>query len=225
LEYFVKTGNVRAALNEYHTAERYGWSPPEIQYRMGASYYQLENWRSALDYLFKASTELPFNRKLLYALGNTAYKRGDYFAAQGYSNRLLDTLENQRVRLPVTLPNDSPEFLEMGERLMMARNNAGVVYEALANQTGNRDYRSRAMTLYAESARAWDSITRNPTTMTRMSLAGVPGAPSINLGYLNANNAMRSRAVYNPEIFVRIDKDVLDPSRWEELAPFGGFQQ
>ena len=223
LEYFVKSGDMNAALNDYRLAERYGYSPPEIQYRMGAAYYQLENWGSALDYLFRASAELPLNRRLLYALGNVTYQRGDYFAAQGYYNRLLDILENQRVRLPVLLPNDNPQFLELGERLMMARNNAGVVYEALAGQTGNREYRSRALALYAESARAWDAITRNPETMIRMRITDSPGSPGINLGYLNANNALRPVSNLSPEIFVRIDKDADEPSRWEELAPFGGL--
>ena len=223
LEYFVKSGDMNAALNDYRIAERYGYSPPEIQYRMGAAYYQLENWGNALDYLFRASAELPLNRRLLYALGNVTYQRGDYFAAQGYFNRLLDILENQRVRMPVLMPNDNPQFLELGERLMMARNNAGVVYEALAGQTGNREYRSRALALYAESARAWDSITRNPETMIRMRLTDSFGSPGINLGYLNANNALRPVSNLSPEIFVRIDKDADEPSRWEELAPFGGL--
>jgi tetratricopeptide (TPR) repeat protein len=223
LEYFVKSGNMEAALTNYKKAEGYGYSPPEVQYRMGAAYYQREDWRNALDYLFKASAELPLNRRLLFALGNAAYQRGDYFAAQGYYNRLLDILEVQRIRLPVLLPNDNIQFLETGERLMMARNNAGVVNEALAGQTGNRDYRSKAMGLYAESARAWDAITRNPETMTRMRLTDSPGAPSINLGYLNANNALRPNSGYRPQVFIRIDKDVLEPSRWEELAPLGGL--
>jgi len=223
LEYFVKTGNMEAALSHYHKAEDYGYAPPEIQYRMGSAYYKQENWRNALDYLFKASSDLPLNRRMLFALGNAAYQRGDYFASQGYYNRLLDILELQRLRLPVLLPNDNVQFLETGERLMMARNNLGVVNEALAAQTGNREYRSKAMVMYAESARAWDAITRNPESMTRMSLTDSPGAPSINLGYLNANNALRPNSSYRPEIFVRIDRDVLEPSKWEEIAPFGGF--
>jgi tetratricopeptide (TPR) repeat protein len=224
IEYFVKSGNMEAALNDYRIAERYGYAPPEIKYRMGSAYYQLEDWRNALEYLFRASAELPLNRRLLHALGNVTYQRGDYFAAQGYYNRLLDILENQRVRLPVLLPNDGPEFLELGIRLMMARNNAGVVYEALAEQTGNRDYRSRAIALYAESAQAWDSITRNPQSMERMRLADTPGAPGVNLGYLNANNLLRPANNYSPQVFPRIDKDVLEPSKWEELAPYGGLQ-
>jgi len=223
LEYFVKSGNIQAALNNYLAAEKYGYAPPEIQYRMGAAYYQQEKWGNALDYLFKASSELPQNRRILFALGNATFKRGDYFAAQGYYNRLLDILENQRVRLPVLLPNDSPQFLELGERLMMARNNAGVTYEALAKQTGKRDYRSKALSLYADSARSWDAITRNPQSMTRMTIGDTPGAPGINLGYLNANNALHPTPGFTPEIFIRIDRDVSEPSHWEELAPFGGL--
>jgi len=223
LEYFVKSGNMEAAIANYKKAETYGYAPPEVQYRMGAAYYQREDWGNALNYLFNASKELPLNRRVLFAMGNAAYQRGDYFAAQGYYNRLLDILEVQRVRLPVLLPNDSVQFLETGERLMMARNNAGVVNEALARQTGNRDYRSKAMVLYAESSRAWDAITRNPETMTRSKLTDSSGAPSINLGYLNANNALRPTSGYRPQIFVRIDKDALEPSRWEELAPLGGL--
>ncbi|MDR1869198.1 MAG: tetratricopeptide repeat protein [Treponema sp.] len=223
LEYFVKAGDMRAALTNYRQAERYGYTPPEIQYRMGAAYYYIEDWRNALDYLFKASTDLPLNRRLLFALGNTAYKRGDYYAAQGYYDRLLNIMDGQRVRLPVLLPNEGTQFLELGERLMMANNNAGVVYEALAEQTGNRQYRTRALGLYAESARAWDAITRNPATMARMRLVDSPGAPGVNLGFLNASNAMRPVPGFNPEIFLRIDKDVLEPSKWEDLAPYGGL--
>jgi tetratricopeptide (TPR) repeat protein len=225
IEFFVKSGDMQAALRDYHTAERYGFSPPEIQYRMGSAYYQLENWRSALDYLFKASTDLPLNRRMLYALGNAAFRRGDFFAAQGYYDRLINVLENQRLGLTTLMPNDGVEFLDLGERLMMARNNAGVVYEALAQQTGNREYRSRAMALYAESSRAWDAVTRNPQTMIRSRFSESSGAPSINLGYLNANNALRPVPNYSPQIFPRIDKDVLEPSKWEALAPFGGLQQ
>ena len=217
LEFFVKSGNMETTLNNYHTAERYGYSPPEIQYRMGAAYYQQGDWSNSLNYLFNAAVDLPFNRRLLYALGNAAYQRGDYFAAQGYYTRLLDILESQRVRLPELLPNDGVQFLETGERLMYARNNLGAASEALAEQTGNRAYRTSALVMYTESARAWDAITRNPETMVRSRLTESSGSPSINLGYLNANNALRPSNDFAPQIFPRIDKDVLEPSKWEEL--------
>jgi tetratricopeptide (TPR) repeat protein len=217
LEYFTKDGKWETALNYYHHSEQNGWAPPEIQYRMGAAYYHLEDWKNALEYLFAASADLPLNRRLLYALGNAALKRGDNFAAQGYYNRLLDILESQRSRLPVLLPNDRPEFLETGERLMAARNNIGVAYEALAEQTGDRRYRSRALAFYAESARAWDAITRNPATMVRLRLT--ENGPSVSLPFLNANNALHPAENYEPQIFIHIDKDVLEPSLWEQLTP------
>ena len=210
LEYFTKSGDWEQALTYYHRAEQSGWSPPEIQYRMGRAYYQLEDWRTALEYFFKASADLPLNRRLLFALGNVSYQRGDYFASQGYFNRLLDILQTERSRLPALLPNDRPEYQEVAERLMMALNNAGAVYEALAERTGNQGFRSRAMGLYSESSRAWDTLTRNPQTMIR--------SGSIPLPQLNARNTLYPQRGYEPQLFIHIDTDVLEPSYWEYLV-------
>jgi TolA-binding protein len=211
LEYFTKTGDMEAALRYYHRSEQNGWTTPDMQYRMGSAYYQLGNWKGALEYFFNASNSLPQNRRVLFALGNAAFKRGDYFAANGYYNRLLDILETQRIRLPVLLPNDRPEYLELAERLMMAQNNAGVTYEMLAAQTGNRTYHSRALAFYAESSRAWDSLTRDPKSMIR--------SASIPLPYSNSQYALRPQADYEPQIFIRIDREAREDSIWEQLAP------
>jgi hypothetical protein len=105
---------------------------------------------------------------------------------------------------------------------MMARNNAGAAYEALAEQTGNPRYRSRALALYAEASRAWDSLTRDPQSMVRSGAADL-SAPGINLPYLISRNALYPQPGYEPQIFIRIDKDVLEPSEWERLAPIGGL--
>jgi hypothetical protein len=146
----------------------------------------------------------------LFALGNAALRRGDHFAAQGYYSRLLTILENQRARLPMLLPNDRPEYVDLAERLMMARNNAGVANERLAAQTGNRMYHNRAMSLYAEAERAWDSLTRDPTSMVR--------SPSTSLPYLNMRNILYPRNNYEPQMYTRIDREPT-ASRWEQLAP------
>jgi tetratricopeptide (TPR) repeat protein len=211
LEYFTKTDDMEAALRYYHRAEQNGWTSPEMQYRMGAAYYQLENWKNALEYLFNASSKLPLNRRVLFALGNASLKRGDYFAAQGYYNRLLDMLENQRGRLPILLPNDRPEYLELAERLMMARNNAGVANEMLAAQTGNRRYYSTALALYAEANRAWDARNRDPRSMIRSGSTPLP--------FLNSRNALYPQQGYEPQLFIRIDREALETSQWEELSP------
>ena len=211
LEYFVKVGDMEAALNHYRRAEQLGWAPPEMLFRMGAAYYQLENWGNALEYFFVAASELPLNRRVLFALGNSALKRGDYFAAQGFYNRLLTILEGQRSRLPILLPNDRPEYLELAERLMMARNNAGVASERLAAQTGDLSHRTRALALYSESQRAWDARTRDPTTMIR--------SGSVPLPHLNMRNALHPQPGFEPQIFIRIDRDAQEDSPWERLAP------
>jgi tetratricopeptide (TPR) repeat protein len=211
LEYFVKTGDMEEALRYYNIAMQNGWAPPDMRYRMGAAYYQLENWQSALENFFVASQNLPQNRRILFSLGNAALKRGDYFAAQGYYNRLLDILENHRARLPLLLPNDRPEFLDLAERLMMARNNAGVANEMLSARTGSRVYHSRAMSLYTESQRAWDSLTRDPRSMVRSGSTSLP--------FLNMRNVLYPRQNYEPQMFMRIDREASESSRWEQLAP------
>jgi len=214
LEYFVKTGDMEAAIRYYLRAQQNGWAPPDMQYRMGSAYYQLEDWRNALEYLFAASSELPLNRRILFALGNAALKRGNYFAASGYYSRLLDILESQRNRLPVLLPNDRPEYLELAERLMMARNNAGVASEMLASQTGDRSHLNRALAYYSEAESAWDARTRDPRSMVRSGSTSLP--------YLNIRNALYPQMNYEPQIFIRIDRDALENSMWEDLVPLTG---
>jgi TolA-binding protein len=211
LEYYKKLGDMEASLRFYRRAEQNGYAPPEMQYRMGAAYYRLEDWRNALEYFFAASSSLPLNDRILFALGNTTLKRGDYFAANGYYTRLINILEGQRVRLPSLLPSDRPLYRELADRLMEARNNAGVACEMLAAQTGNRSYHTRAMALYAEAERAWDARTRDPNTMIRSSHIPLP--------YLNLRNALYPNADYEPQIFIFIDREASENSPWVKLAP------
>jgi tetratricopeptide (TPR) repeat protein len=218
LEYFTKDGNMETAVRYYLRSEQNGWAPPEIQYRIGSSYYHLRQWAPALERFLAASAVIPLNRRILHALGNTSYMRRDYFLAQGYYNRLLDLLEAERARFPMLMPNDRPEHMELAERLMVVRNNLGVTLEALAENTGDLRYRSRALALYAESARAWDSLTRNPETMIRMRPTALY-SPGVNLGFLNSRNSLYPTPGAQPQIFIQIDKDVLEPSPWEDLVP------
>ena len=221
LEYFVKEGDWQRALDYYRHAEQNGWSPPEIQYRMGAAHYQLRQWGPALDRFFTAYREMSPNRRILYALGNVSYMRGNYFAAQGYYDRLLEMLEADRSRLPVIMATDDEKELELAERLMVVQNNLGVTLDALTERTGNNQFRSRAHGLYADSERAWDILTRNPDSMMRMRPSPEINAPGVNPAYLNIQNSLRPVPGYEAKFFMRIDKDILEPSAWEELAPPG----
>jgi tetratricopeptide (TPR) repeat protein len=218
LEYFTKQGDMEMTLGYYRRAEESGWAPPEMLYRMGSAYYHLRDWGPALERFFAASTQLPLNRRLLLALGNACYMRNDYFAAQGYYDRLLDLLEADRVRLPILLPNDRPDYIELADRLMRARNNMGAVMEALTGITGNNRYRAQALGYYSEAARAWDTLTRNPETMIRP-FAGELSTPGKGLPNLNVQNLLYPQSGYEAQIFPEIDKDVLEPSFWEDIAP------
>ncbi|MDR2313558.1 MAG: tetratricopeptide repeat protein [Spirochaetaceae bacterium] len=219
LEFFAKDGNMEAALRFYQEGERNGWAPPEIQYRMGAAHYQLEQWEEALQRFFALSPFMPNNKRLLYALGNVSYLRGNYFAAQGYYNRLMDLLDAERVRFPNLMPGSRPEEMDLAERIMVTDNNLGVTLEALTRISGDTSYRTRALGLFSESIRAWDVLTRNPETMTRMRPFKDLYGPGINLAYLNAQNIQRPSPNYEQQIFMRIDRDVLEFSTWENLIP------
>ena len=221
LEYFVKEGDWKRALDYYRNAELNGWAPPEIQYRMGAAHYQMRQWGPALDRFFTAHRELPPNRRILYALGNVSYMRGNYFAAQGYYDRLLEMLEADRSRLPPIMATDDETGLDLAERLMVAQNNLAVTLDALTERTGNNKYRSRAHGLYADSERAWDILTRDPKSMLRMKPSPEINAPGINPAFLNIQNSLRPIPGYEAKFFLRIDKDIVEPSAWEELAPPG----
>jgi tetratricopeptide (TPR) repeat protein len=218
LEYFAKSGNMSRALEYYLQSELNAWAPPEIRYRIGAAHYQQEQWGLALDRFFDLASAMPANRRLLNALGNVSYLRGDYFNAQGYYSRLMAMLDTERARFPLLMPNDRPEHLELAERMMVVRNNLAVTLEALTRTTGNHSYRSRALGLYAESERAWDALTRNPSTMIR-SGAGDLSSPGMNLAFLNSRNTLYPEPDYEPQIYIHIDRDLLEPSDWEDLVP------
>jgi len=221
LEFFIKDGNAAAALTYYRRSEQNGYIPPEIRYRMGAAYYQLRQWTQALDYFAAASFPLPYNQRILYALGNTSYLRGNYFAAQGYYDRLLEILEADKSRFPLIYPSNDSREQYLTERIMVVQNNLAVTLEALTLRTGNTSYRARALGLYSESERAWDILTRNPGTMERLRPSPDIIAPGVNPAYLNVQNSLYPIQGYEPLFFMRIDKDLLEPSLWDEIAPPG----
>ncbi|MDR2802736.1 MAG: tetratricopeptide repeat protein [Treponema sp.] len=216
LSYFAKSGDMREAVNFYINAEKTGWSPPEMQYRLGSAYYRLGEYAPAMNRFFNVSMETPYNRRLLNALGNASYMRSDYFAAEGYFKRLINMLESDRNRFPILVPHERPEHREIVERMMVARNNLGVTYNALAARTGNPAYRASALGEFAESARAWDTLERNPQTMIRAGItdAAIPGA---SLPYLNIQNTLYPAQGNEGLLFMQIDKDLPDNSWWEEL--------
>ncbi len=218
LDYFTKDGDMDMALQYYRRAEQNGWAPPEMRYRMGAAHYLQEQWAEAQDYFTAVADEIPYNRRLLNALGNVSYMRGNYFAAEAYYSRLLDMLYKDKERFPVLVPQTRPDHSILAERIMVAENNMGVTLESLTERNGNPDYKRRALEYYINSSRAWDGMTRDPVSRVRAGMTDV-AAIGTNFAYLNSENAFNPEDDYDPQIYVEIDKDVLEPSAWEELSP------
>ena len=223
LDYFYQAqGGLESALQYYLSSEVNGWHPPEMVYRMGYVYYHTGNMAEAMNRFFDVSTRLPLNRRLLYTLGNTAFQRGNYYAAQGYYNQLLDLLETEQNRFPTLLPHDRPEHMELAERIMVARNNLGATLAVLAERTGNVNLRTRALVLYSDSSRAWDVLTRNPETLIRLFLIDT-NVTGPNQGLVNTKYTLYPEPGFEPLIYTRIDKDVPEPSFWEKLVPPNGL--
>ncbi|MCX7656835.1 MAG: tetratricopeptide repeat protein, partial [Treponemataceae bacterium] len=208
IHYFV-SGNYDEALRRYQQSRTNLYFPPEIQYRRGVIYYSKKQYEEAMTDFFSVAAHYKTNRRILLALGNTAFFRGNYSVAAGYYQRLVDMLEADRQRIPLLLPNERPEHMELVERLMRAWNNLAVVLEKLGTQQGNQGLLSKALALYAESSRAWDMLTRDPRTMVR--------SGSKNLAYLNTRNMLYPLRGWEAQIYPEIDKDVVEPSVWEQF--------
>jgi tetratricopeptide (TPR) repeat protein len=222
LEYFTKfsddsrRGNWQEAITYYLRAEESGYSTTEMQYRLGASYYNLSDFRRAEERFFEVSTRTQPNRRVLNALGNVSFLRGNLSAAESCFSKLVTTLEAERLRITDFRADDMPEHRDLAERIMIAQNNLGAVYQTLAERSGNSRYRTRALALYSDASRAWDYFARDPETFIRPGLSDF-SLPTVGLPYLNTGNILYPASDTNAEIFMNIDRDMPEPSPWETL--------
>jgi tetratricopeptide (TPR) repeat protein len=222
LEYFTKfsddsrLGNWQEAITYYLRAEESGYSTPEMQYRLGSSYYHLSDFRRAEERFFEVSTQMPTNRRVLNALGNVSFLLGNFSVAESYFSKLVSMLQADRLRITEFRIDDVPEHRELIERLMIARNNLGATYQTLAERDGNNRHRTRALALYSDASRIWDNLARDPATFVRPGLADL-SVPTVSLPYLNTRNVLYPTPGAAAEIFINIDRDMLEPSPWEYL--------
>jgi tetratricopeptide (TPR) repeat protein len=214
LEYFAKDGALENAARYYLQSEANGYMPPEIEYRLANTYYHGGDYEQALNRFFNVSRVIPFNRRLLYSMGNTALENKDYFAAEAYYRRLLDRLNSEIARLPGVLPDDSVEHRELIERRLWTQNNLAVTLHELSLRSGRSDYKQRSLALFAEAIRSNDVLERDQATLIRPGLRD-PQLPGTNLPYLNLQHVLYPTPNAAPQIYPAIDSDVIEPSRWE----------
>ncbi|HAH61366.1 MAG TPA: hypothetical protein DCL73_04640, partial [Treponema sp.] len=105
---------------------------------------------------------------LLLAMGNTLSLRGDNYAAQGYYERLTDSLDVVKAQKGLLLPQVRADQAEIVDLYMKASNNLGVTLYRQARRTGSSGLNAEAMVQLSTSMRAWDAMTRNQVTMVRL---------------------------------------------------------
>jgi hypothetical protein len=197
INYFI-SGDLNKALQAYTMATNQMNDTPSIKYRIGYIYYQNKNYEDAMKYLSLVHTEKKDDKNLLYGLGNTLYKRGSYYVAQAYYERLMEMLEAEKIRKHILLPHSRPDHNAFIDEYMRTTNNLGVILNKLAMQDGSSEKNGRAMALLGESSRAWDALTRNPETMV--------ASKAVSLAYLNIQNMIKPQTAFETEIYSDIPK-------------------
>ncbi|MGP1529426.1 MAG: periplasmic flagellar collar protein FlcA, partial [Treponema sp.] len=195
IDYFI-SHDFDSALDSYQNAVKQANDTPSINYRIGYLYYQKEDYANAIEYISNAYEQKLYDKNLLYGLGNALFKRGNYFAAQAAYEQLVELLDVQRVHKGVLNIGKNPEDAEFIESYMHTVTNLGATLNQIAERNGDSQKNARALALYAEANRAWDTLTRNPETMVR--------SKSVSLSYLNTKNMINPSSVYKPEIYTDI---------------------
>lgn len=196
IKYFIAS-DYELALESFAKAVEQHADSSELRYKMGYINYASGNYNQAAIEFAHAFADKSTDANLLFALGNALFKRADYYAAQAYYERLLETLEAEKFRRKIILPQVRENDTLFVENYMKASNNLAVTLNRLAVQNGNSEMNSRSFMLFAESTRAWDALTRNPKTLIRTKNQQSPAY--VNVQYMTAPNKN-----FVPEIYTDI---------------------
>ena len=195
--YYYIQGDMSASSTQYQNAVANLYTSPELRYKIGYIQYKEGDYKAALSTFTEtedasadpstaetataeatAAEPMPAPgqppQNLLYALGNSFYQRGDYFAAQGYYLRLLDRLENRRAALGILHPEDQPGDRALLDSLVRVNNNLGVTMFKLSQRTGDRTRRSQAMVYFTQATEIADTLSRSPDTVQRSENRSLP---------------------------------------------------
>lgn len=200
IKYFI-AGDYEMALDTYTKATTELVDTASVRYKIGYIQYHFGNYDQAATEFALASLERPNDTNVLFALGNALFKRANYSVAQAYYERLLETLDAEKLRRGVVLPQVRESDGLFVETYMRTTNNLGVTLNRLAVQTGNSEMNSRSFMLFAESTRAWDALTRNPETLIRVKNQQAPAY--VNVHYMSAPNVD-----FVPEIYTDIPRTI-----------------
>ncbi len=210
IDYFI-SGDYLPALQNYERAISYGYSTPQIQYKVGYINYTNGEYEDALDAFLNAASLRADDTDVLLALANTFALRDNISSAYGYYSKLLELLDGERSLFKIISPQTQPDHYKLVSMYMKTSNNIGVMLSRLAQRSGNSSQNAKAMVQFSEANRAWDSLTRNQKTMVRLE--------GSNLAAQNMKYLTSGRTGYKPEIYTDIDRKLSDePALSQDLV-------
>ena len=195
IEYFV-AGNMDGALESYQDAIDNDYDKGEIRYKIGFIQYGKKNYSDAIGSFMKASEDFSDDPNLLLAMGNTLSLKNDNYVAQSYYQRLLNQLNAEKEQKGILFPQVRKDEAEVVDKFLKVTNNLGVTLYRLARRTGNSAMNAQAMVNFQNSLRAWDSMTRNQKSMTRLG--------GSNLAEQNIKYVIHPTPEYEPAIYTEI---------------------
>ena len=195
IEYFV-AGNMDGALESYQDAIDNDYDRGEIRYKIGFIQYGKKDYSDAIGSFMKASEDFSDDPNLLLAMGNTLSLKNDNYVAQSYYQRLLNQLNAEKEQKGILFPQVRKDEAEVVDKFLKVTNNLGVTLYRLARRTGNSAMNAQAMVNFQNSLRAWDSMTRNQQSMTRLG--------GSNLAEQNIKYVIHPTPEYEPAIYTEI---------------------
>ena len=199
------SGDYDDALFNYKYSVELENDSPSIRYRIGYIQYKKKNYTEALGAFMKSGDGNVKERNLMLAMANTLYLRGDEYAAQGYYDQLIDSLDDEIAENGLVLPQANVKDYDLINTYLYASNNYGVTLYKLAKRTGNSALNAQAIVQLSQSVRAWDALTRNQQTMVRLE--------GSNLAEQNIKYITHPIPEFEPSVYTDISKTLLDNER------------
>ena len=197
LDYFI-SGDLEAAKLYYEKSIRNKNDNSSVRYRVGYIDYQNKEYDEAFKNFIVASQDKVDDSNLLLALGNTLALRDDNYASAGYYDRLIGSLNLEIEKKDILMPQVNEEDTQIVDAYMKATNNLGVVQFRLARQTGDSSMNGKSIYNFQNSLRAWDSLTRNRTSLVRLG--------GTNLAEQNVKYVTSPITSYEPAIYTDIPR-------------------
>ena len=199
------SGDYDEALLSYKYSVELENDSPSLRYRIGYIQYKNKNYLEALGAFMKAGDGNIKERNLQLAMANTLFLRGDDYAAEGYYNQLIDSLDAEIAEEGIVFPQTSVNDYDTVNTYLYAANNYGVTLYHLAKRTGNSALNAQSIVQFSQSVRAWDALTRNQNTLERL--------PGSNLAEQNIKYITSPIPNFEPSIYIDIPRTLTDNER------------